>query len=154
MIVTHYEIMTAWDNHIEPVIFDENISTCKVGWFQYPRNDVLNFRLDNSMRFDFCGQVIEGTILAMGLQPIPAAYRTGARRPFHLAFTDSRGHQIDVESEFYVDRIAKRTNSTQLRGVGLYELSPIARNESGRDRENIRICQPQHLQTENPTEDD
>ena len=154
LIVSHYEIMTAWDNHIEPVIFDKDISTCKVGWFQYPRDDVLNFRLNNSMRFDYCGQAIEGTILAMGLQPIPPVYRTGARMPFRLVFTDSLGHLFDVESEFYVDRIAKRKNSTQLRGSGLYEPSPIARNESDRDRENIRICEAQHLQTENPTEDD
>ena len=73
------------------------------------------------LRFHYRGQLIGRTILAMGLRPIPATYRTGVRIPFQLTFGDPLGQKIEVEAELHVDRIAKKKNATVRRGSGLYE---------------------------------
>ena len=121
LILSHYQIRTKWDDQISPLNFDERSPICNLGWFSYSRNEVLNQHLDNSLRFHYRGQLIEGTILAMGLRPIPATYRTGARIPFQLTFGDPLGHKIEVEAELHVDRIAKRKNATVRRGSGFYD---------------------------------
>lgn len=128
LIVPHCQITTKWDAQIALLNFDERSPICNLGWLTYSRNEVLNQGFDNSLRFHYRGQVIEGTILAMGLQPIPATYRTGARVPFQLTFGDPLGHKIEVEAELYVDRIAK-SDATVQRGSRLYE--PINPPETG-----------------------
>ncbi|MGH9642686.1 MAG: hypothetical protein ACRD3Q_09685, partial [Terriglobales bacterium] len=86
LILPHYRITTEWDGQISLLLFDERGPICKLGWLSYSRNEVLNQHFDNSLRFHYRGEMIEGTILAMGLQSIPAAYRTGARIPLQLTF--------------------------------------------------------------------
>jgi hypothetical protein len=121
LILPHYRIRTEWDSQISLLNFNECSPICKLGWFTYSRCDVLNQHFDNSLRFYYRGQLIEGTILAMGLQPIPAVYRTGARIPFRLAFGDPLGHEIEVEAELYADRMAKKKNATVRSEDDLYE---------------------------------
>jgi hypothetical protein len=145
LTVPHYRITTKWDNQISLLHFDECSPICKLGWFTYSRNELLNQHFDSSLRFRCRGQLIEGTILAMGLRPIPAAYRTGARVPFQLTFTDSLGHEIEVEAELWVDRMAKRQNATVRRGSGLYEpLSPPERDAVSA-AEHLRLPQRQQI---------
>ena len=120
VVVSEYKITTAWDQQIEPLILDSSKTIYELGWSTYPRNDVLNFRLENPLRFDYCGQMLEGTILAMGLQPLPATC-TGARVPFQLMFADPFGHEIDATAEFYVERIAKKKIPAPPPLTGLYD---------------------------------
>jgi hypothetical protein len=127
LILPHCRMRTEWDNQISRLNFDERSPICKLGWFTYSRSDVLNQHFDNSLRFYYRGQLIEGTILAMGLQPIPAVYRTGARIPFRITFGDPLGHEIEVEAQLYADRMAKKKNATVRSGDELYEpLHPLA----------------------------
>jgi len=98
LILPRCRITTQWDDQILPLNFDERSPICKLGWVTYSRNEVLNQHLDNSLRFYYRGQLIEGTILAMGLRSIPVAYRTGACVPFQLTFWDPIGREIGVEA--------------------------------------------------------
>ncbi|MGH9544340.1 MAG: hypothetical protein ACRD23_03910 [Terriglobales bacterium] len=121
LILPYHRLTAKWDSEIALVDFDEDNPICKLGWLTYPRDHVLNQRLQNSLQFHYRGQMIEGTILALGVQPLPAAYRTGARVPLQITFGDTLGHQIDVEAELYSDRMTKRKNATAPRGTGLYD---------------------------------
>ncbi len=149
LILSHYQIRTKFDDQISPLNFDERSPICTLGWFSYSRNEVLNQHFDNSLRFHYRGQLIEGTILAMGLRPIPATYRTGARIPFQLTFAEPLGHKIEVEAELYVNRIAKRKNATVRRGSGLYyalnppETGAVLAEPCGRpgDSRYVRRCE-------------
>ena len=67
--------------------FEEGSPICELGSLEYPRSQVLNDRIENSLRFHYRGQMIEGMILASGLKRIPEAYRTGAIAPFQITFT-------------------------------------------------------------------
>ena len=96
--------------------------------------------------------MLEGTILATGLQPIPATYRTGMRVGVRLTFADSLGHEIDVEAKLYVNRTAKIKNAALRLGRGLYE--PLAQRETDAvlPQEDFRVPHRQHLETGNPEE--
>ena len=142
LILSHYQIRTKWDDQISPLNFDERSPVCKLGWFTYSRDEVLNQHLDNSLQFHYRGQVIEGTILAMGLQPIPEMYRTGASVPFEINFADSLGHEIGVEAELYVDRTAKRKNATARKGTALFEPSGTLASRSAVVREGVPCPAP------------
>jgi hypothetical protein len=150
LILPHYEITTEWDQQISILDFDER-RICKLGSLTYSRDQVLNHELINSVRFHYSGQMIEGMILAMGLRPIPVAYRTGAKVPFKLAFGDSLGREINVEAELYYERTTKRKNTTIRRGAGLYEpLTPREGAAPSARREDLRLGDGQHLETNNP----
>jgi len=124
LIVSHCKIATSWDNQIVLLNFDQESPIFRLGWQTFSRNEVLNQRFGNSLRFHYRGQMIEGTILATGLRPIPEAYRTGMRVPFQLTLTDTLGHEIDVEAKLYVHRKAKRKSAPLRVGHGLYEPLP------------------------------
>jgi hypothetical protein len=124
LILLHCRITTRWDDQIFLLNFDQSEPICRLGWLTYSRNEVLNQRFCNSLRFHYRGQVIEGTILGTGLRPIPEAYRTGMRVPFQLTLTDTLGHEIDVEAQLYVHRKAKRKSVPLRVGHGLYEPLP------------------------------
>ena len=104
LILPEYQIKTDWDDQIALVQIDERGPTCKLGWLEYPRSEILNQGFENFLRFHYCGQMLEGTILATGVRPIPPAYRTGAQVPFRLRLADPLGHEIGVEGALYVQR--------------------------------------------------
>jgi len=103
-----FRLTTEWDDQIVLHSFVGQTPLCRLGRLEYLRSEVLNQRIENSLRFHYRGQMVEGMILASGLKPIPEAHRTGAIVPFRLTFTDSLGHEIGVEAELFVDRTAKR----------------------------------------------
>ena len=149
LILPHYEITTEWDHQISILNFDER-RICRLGSLTYSRDQVLNHELINSLRFHYSGQVIEGTILAMGLRPIPVAYRTGAQISLQLTFGDSLGHEINVEAELYYERTAKRKSTALRRGAGLYEPLTPRETTAAFAREDMRLGRRQYLETENP----
>ena len=149
LILPHYEITTEWDHQISVLNFDEG-RICNLGSLTYSRDQILNHDLINSLRFHYSGQMIEGTILAMGLRPIPIAYRTGAHISLQLTFGDSLGHEVNVEAELYYERTTKRKNTSVRRGAGLYE--PLIPRETAVAfaREDLRLGDRRHLETNNP----
>ena len=87
-------LTTSWDDEIVLASFnDEGDSMCRLGLLQYPRDQVLNLRIQNSLRFQR-GQMIEGVILATGVNPIPEAYRHGLIVPITVAFLDQNENQV------------------------------------------------------------
>ncbi len=151
LVLPHYQVTTKWDDEISLLNVDEHSPICRLGWMTYSRSDLLNEGLDTPLRFNYRGQMIEGTILATGLQPLPAAYRTGILVGVRLTFADSLGHEIDVEAELYVNRTAKRNTVVRL-GSGLYE--PLAQRETDAvlPQEDFRLLHRQHLEAGSPEE--
>jgi hypothetical protein len=119
-------LTTSWDDHIALASFsDDGNPVCRLGLVEFPRGQVLNQRLENSMRFAR-GQLIEGVILATGVKPIPEAYRHGLIVPITLAFLDQNENEIRENADLYVDRMWKPKRKFIPRGNGLYDRGRIA----------------------------
>ena len=119
-------LTTSWDDHIVLSNFPEDgNSMCRLGLLQYPRHQVLNQRIANTMRFA-PGQVIEGVILATGANPIPAVYRHGQIVPVTLVFLDQNENEIHENAELFVDRLSKRKRKFVPRKTGLYDPKTVA----------------------------
>jgi hypothetical protein len=114
-------LTTSWDDDIALASYsDEGNSMCRLGLLQYSRGQVLNQRIENSMRFVH-GQVIEGVILATGANPIPETYRHGLIVPISLAFSDQNENEIRENGELFVDRLYKPKRKSMPRRSGLYD---------------------------------
>jgi hypothetical protein len=114
-------LTTSWDDDIALSSHsDDGNSMCRLGLLQYPRNQVLNHRIDNSMRF-VRGRVIEGVILATGANPIPEGCRHGLIVPIRLAFLDQNENEIRENAELFVDRLSKPKRKFVPRKSGLYD---------------------------------
>jgi len=114
-------LTTAWDDDIVLASFsDDGDSMCRLGHLQYPRRQVLNPRIANSMRFA-AGQMIEGVIMATGANPIPETHRHGLVVPIQLAFLDQNQNEIRKNAELFVDRGYKLQRKSMPRKSGLYD---------------------------------
>ncbi|MGC2183852.1 MAG: hypothetical protein WA637_11260 [Terriglobales bacterium] len=118
-------LTTSWDDEIVLASFnDEGDSMCRLGLLQYPRDQVLNLRIQNSLRFQR-GQMIEGVILATGVNPIPEAYRHGLIVPITLALLDQNENQVRETADLFVDRLSKPKNKFVPRKTGLFDRGRI-----------------------------
>jgi hypothetical protein len=97
---------------------------CRLCLLQYPRAQVLNQRIENSLRFGH-RQVIEGVILAIGANPIPKTYYHGLIVPIQLAFLDQNQNEIRENAELFVDRLYKPKRKSMPRRSGLYDRGTI-----------------------------
>ena len=98
-------LTTSWDDNIVLASFsDDGDSMCRLGLLQYPRAQVLNPRIANSMRFA-PGQMIEGVIMATSANPISEAYRHGLIVPIQLAFLDQNQNEIRENADLFIDRL-------------------------------------------------
>jgi hypothetical protein len=121
LILTNCRVTTTWDDQILLKNFDaERTPFRKLGWVEYPQADVLNERVVDSFRFHHRGQMIEGMILALGIRPIPDAYRHGMFLPVDLAFLDQFENEFKVDAEIFVDRTMKPKNAVMQPRTGLY----------------------------------
>jgi hypothetical protein len=118
-------LTTSWDDHIVLASFnDGGDPMCRLGRVEYPRDQVLNLRIQNSLRFQR-GQIIEGLILASGVNPIPEAYRHGQIVPITLAFLDQNENQIRETAGLFVDRLWKPKHKFAPHKTGLCERARI-----------------------------
>ena len=99
---------TDWDSDIVLESFQGNGPIYKLGHLKYPAAEVLNDQIENSIRFHYRGQMVEGVILFSGLKPIPERYGLGTLAPFRLAFLDQFDVEMEVESKLLVIRETKR----------------------------------------------
>ncbi len=83
LILTSCDITTEWDDKIFMPGSDERTPVCKLGWLEYQPSDVLNQRIDDGLRFHHRGEMVEGTILAMGPKRFLTHIRTGCSRPWN-----------------------------------------------------------------------
>jgi len=78
--------------------------------------------------------MIEGVILATGLEPIPEEYVQGMTLPCKLAFEDQFGNEIGAEAELSVDR-STRPRPRLVRPTSIYDLDGVgATSEPGVSR--------------------
>jgi hypothetical protein len=132
-------LTTRWDHNILLNSFDDR-AVCKLGEVDYPQADVLNQRIEESLRFFHRGDIVEGVILATGIRPIPQAFCQGMLMPFELTFEDEFENQTIVAGDLSVDRTARSKELPARCGTGLYGDSAASR----RAREGLRATQQQH----------
>jgi hypothetical protein len=112
---------TAWDDQIVlQGFFDDRTPLCRLGRLEYPRSEVLNQRVMNSLKFHGYDDTVEGVILFTGLKPMPEAFHHGMTVPFTLAFLDQNENGIPKDGELFVDRTWKRENKFVGRASSLY----------------------------------
>jgi hypothetical protein len=102
LILMEPEITTRHDQQIVLESFDLGDSVCELGQCWYRKSEVLNDRFP--LTFHRRGHLIEGVILATGLEPIPKEYVHGMTVPFKLTVWDQFVSEINVESKLSVDR--------------------------------------------------
>src|SRR6266404_7419069 len=93
----HCQVRTAWDDQIALLNVEERDKIVRFGWLKFSRNEILNQKFDSSLHFHYRGQMVEGMILAVGCQAIPATYGKRAQIPFLLTVTDSLGREVNVK---------------------------------------------------------
>ena len=128
---------------------DYGDSMCRLGHLQYPRRQVLNQRIANSMRFA-PGQMIEGVILATGANPIPAAHRHGLIVPIQLTFLDQNRNDIQKNAELFVDRLSKPKRKFVSRKNGLYDRGRIVPTGAPVTKEDSRLPRAPALEAKVP----
>lgn len=134
-----WRLTTRWDHDISLNSFDGR-AVCKLGELDYPQADVLNQRIEESLRFGHRGDMVEGVILATGIWPIPKAFCQGMLLPFELTIEDEFEHRTIVVGDLSVDRTARPKESAARCGTGLNGDSTALR----RAREGLRAPQQQH----------
>jgi hypothetical protein len=94
----------------------------RIGHRQYQQAEVLNHRLEGSLRFHRRGDMVEGLILATGLEPIPQEYVNGSLISLRLTFTDQFDVTITKDTEVVVERELRSRREKQVKqsGTGLY----------------------------------
>jgi hypothetical protein len=118
--LVRWQITTKWDDEIEPNSYGGRSSLCKLGRLDYTEAEVLNSRIEESLRFSHPGDMIEGVLLATGIRPIPKAHRQGMLMPFELTFADQFEDEISVEGLLSVNYTANPEISGVPCGTGLY----------------------------------
>lgn len=102
LILMEPEITTRHDHQIVLESFDLGGPVCTLGQCKYLAAEVLNDRFP--LKFHRRGHLIEGVILATGLEPIPKEYVQGMTVPLKVTFWDQFGSEINVEPKLSVDR--------------------------------------------------
>ena len=110
-----------WDADIILESFQQRQSIYRLGRLQYAAKEVLNDRIENSLRFDYRGQLVEGVILFSGIAPVPAHYSHRASAPFKLTFLDQFEQPISTEAELCVERMTQRKSAGVHPKSSLYE---------------------------------
>ena len=124
------QITTEFGDQIVLESFSRRFPLCKLGQCEFRPEEVLNDRFP--LKFHRRGHMIEGVILATGLEPIPKQYLQRMRVPFKLAFEDQFGNEISTEAELSVDRTMRPTSRLDRPTSSLHSLEGIpARCELG-----------------------
>jgi hypothetical protein len=113
---------TAWDDQIVlEGFFDERTSHCWLGRRDYPRSQVLNQRIMNSLKFHGHDDMVEGVILFTGLKPMPVEFYHGMAVRFTLIFLDQNENEIRQEADLFVGRTWRREQKVARQNSSLYE---------------------------------
>jgi hypothetical protein len=95
---------TAWDDQIVlQGFFDERTPLWRLGHVAFPRSQVLNMRIMDSLHLGY-HKMVEGVILFTGLKPMPESFHHGMIAPFTLVLVDQNENEVRVQAELFVDR--------------------------------------------------
>jgi len=115
------KLLTNWDSEIGLVgFFDDREPLWWLGNRDFPRRQVLNPRIMNSLKFHGYDYTVEGVVLLTGLKPMPEAFYHGMLVPFTVVFLDQNENAIRKDGELFVDRTWRRKNAAGGRDSGLY----------------------------------
>jgi hypothetical protein len=136
-----FEIASEWDPEwIIPSCEEEQL--CR--WFDLRRDKILNYRIEDGLRFHHPGDVAKGYLLAVSQRPIADKCPDGMVATLDITFTDQYGHSHCVQTEASLQRSAHRVDYTAGPiGTGLY-------GPGSRQRE-VRVHQTIADTVKNPT---
>jgi hypothetical protein len=123
----HCRMNTKWDGDIVLNSYDDQAALCALGHLDYTQEEVLNQRIEKSLRFSHRGDMAEGFILATGVRPIPHAFRQGMLMPIELTFEDQFENEVWIEAELSVNWTAKPKRAAVRCGTGLYGAASSSR---------------------------
>lgn len=126
LILPETEISNAWDPQIQIESLTGENPPYDFGGLCFPRDQVLNERILNGLRFHARGDMVEGWILASGSAPIPECPE-GAPAPFLLQFFDQFGHEFGEEGYVSVLRSTRREGATKQESASKQESAPEPR---------------------------
>jgi hypothetical protein len=113
--LTDCRLLTAWDKDVTLMgYFDDREPLWRLGQLDFPRGQVLNMRIMNTLKFHHHDYMVEGMILFTG-RPIPEDHHHGMTVPFTLVLFDQNENEIRVEAELFVDRTWKRQDKVARR---------------------------------------
>jgi hypothetical protein len=124
-------IMTPSDDEIEldgALLYPkERNSMYRLGQLLYPSRQVLNSRIENGLKFQGFGQMVEGLVLASSMKAIPDFLGTSS--PVTIKLLDQNENEISHGFELFVDRSWKREKPPLIPRSNLYETSVIRQQD-------------------------
>ncbi len=135
--------VTLWDCDISTVFDDQIVLAsfhddpiCRLGTAEYLPSEVLNLRIESGLRLSR-GQMVEGYILATGLQRVPIEYGE-LPLPFEIIFSNQFGDEFANGGMFAVSRAPRAKAAGRRWGTGLYGESERAGSAELDVRDNRR----------------
>ncbi len=120
LILQDFEINAAWDPGVYPCGPAGGTTYRFSSGLQFEWDEVLNHRIENYLRFRR-GDICEGWLLAMGLNPVPEEYGAGRPAPLELVLLDQFSRRHIATADFVVERSAKRVTSVPRLSHSLFE---------------------------------
>lgn len=96
-----------WDERIIIQAVDECRKLCNFGSIVFSLDEVLNHRIEKTLRFPRAGHVVEGVILGRGVARIPEKYGSCAPAPFTLTLYDQFGEELTQQGHLSVEHSRK-----------------------------------------------
>jgi hypothetical protein len=117
LTITDSYISTRYDDQIVLASFLDG-PICRLGRTEYWQDEALNQQIENGLVLRR-GDVVEGYVLATGLEQIPIKYGKFAV-PFEIVFLDQFGNEFPANGMFSIAKQIQRDNVTVKKGTGLY----------------------------------
>jgi hypothetical protein len=106
VVVDNFDIIPSWDPDVVPHSAMEKTYRLARS-LEFDFEDVLNHRIEKSLRFRRAGDRVEGWLLGLGMRPVPLEYGPRKPAPFKLSFVDQFGRPCHASAMALVDRSAK-----------------------------------------------
>ena len=97
-------VTVPWGDDVVIQSPDVRKSRCDFGPLAFSWDEVLNPRIENTLRFPRAGHVVQGVILGRGGMRIPKQYTSFTPVPFVLKLYDQYGEEITAQGHLSVGR--------------------------------------------------
>ena len=133
VILETFGLAAPWDLDLIPLSPPKEDPYVFARGFDFARDEVLNHRIEKSLRFHHRGYLAEGWLLAVGQERIPDTYRQGMTQRLEVRLTDQFGGDHFAQADAFVERSVHQ-KAPALRPVkfpGLFE--PLVSEMSSAD---------------------
>jgi hypothetical protein len=133
LILEDFGLAAPWDPDLIPLSPGRKDLYFFARNFDFTRNEVLNHRIEEPLRFHHRGYLAEGWLLAVGQERIPDTYRQGMTQRLEVRLTDQFGGDHFAQADAFVERSVHQ-KAPALRPVkfpGLFE--PLVSEMSSAD---------------------